>query len=198
MNPENSQPFQRLNRNNLSIPKGATAHATVDCPQEGLTFNVCAQTGTTTLYTSQKSSPNSASYENVITAMAGNCRNMFVSCFDNGGRRKRQALNPQQRIFVTIEGVEEENKYDLTATLGDTSTPQGMCQPCTVHHTANSLDTTVVTVLMIGLDVIIMFYGPLHQAHYIFFPHTQLTWCVEGKWMTTNEVWWSLVHMIES
>ena len=81
--------------------------------------------GTTTVYVSSNSSPNSANYDQSITAMAGNCRNMFVRCRNGSGRRKRQDT-PQQRIFVTIEGVEEENEYDLAVTPGDSSTPQGM------------------------------------------------------------------------
>jgi hypothetical protein len=126
MKAEYPQQIERLNRNNLNIPQDVTAHATVNCPQEGLTIGACSSSGTTNVYASGTSSPNSANFDKSITVMAGTCRDMFVGCSNGAGtgRRRRQESNAQQRIFVTIEGVEEENEYDLSVTPGDSSTPQ--------------------------------------------------------------------------
>ena len=131
MEADNTQPIEMLNRNNFNIPRDVTAHATVNCPQEGLTIGACSSSGTTNVYASGTSSPNSANFDKSITVMAGTCRDMFVGCSNGAGtgRRRRQEPNAQQRIFVTIEGVEEENEYDLSVTPGDSSTPQGMCTP---------------------------------------------------------------------
>ena len=123
---DNLQSIERLNAANVSIPEGVTVHVAVECPTEGLTVNACGRTGTTILYFSRSSSPNSANYEIIFTIMAGQCRNTYIDCDPmSSGRRRRQAAD--SRIFMTVEGIAETNEYNLTAMTGDFSTPQGMC-----------------------------------------------------------------------
>ncbi|CAI8020539.1 von Willebrand factor A domain-containing protein 2 [Geodia barretti] len=111
---DNLQSIERLNAANVSIPEGVTVHVAVECPLEGLTVNACGRTGTTILYFSRSSSPNSANYEIIFTIMAGQCRNTYIDCVP-------------MRIFMTVEGIAETNEYNLTAMTGDISTLQGMC-----------------------------------------------------------------------
>ena len=111
---DNLQSIERLNAANVSIPEGVTVHVAVECPTEGLTVNACGRTGTTILYFSRSSSPNSANYEIIFTIMAGQCRNTYIDC-------------DPMRIFMTVEGIAETNEYNLTAMTGDISTLQGMC-----------------------------------------------------------------------
>ena len=120
------QSIERLNAAMVSIPQGVTVHVAVECPLGGLTVNACGRTGTTILYFSRSSSPNSAKYDIMFTIMAGRCRNTYIDCVPmSSGRRRRQAAG--SRIFMTVEGIAETNEYDLTAMTGDFSTPQGMC-----------------------------------------------------------------------
>lgn len=115
--------IQRLNRAGLTIPKGVTIHVAIECPPEGrLTINACGRTGTTILYLSKSSTPNSANYEEILRIMDRRCRNTLIECDPGIGRRKRLT---DQRIYMTVEGVGENNRYDLKATAGDVSTPQG-------------------------------------------------------------------------
>ena len=116
--------LERLNNEKLSIPHDVTVHVAVECPVDGLTINACGRTGETHLYISRTRPPNSASYEEILVLNPGQCKNTFINCNDGGNRGRRQA---EERIFITIEGVGEENVYDLNATMGDSSTPQGMC-----------------------------------------------------------------------
>ena len=138
--------IERLNNNNVDIPPGVTVHVAVACPPEGLTINACGREGKTILYISRTRSPNSANYEKILTIMAGRCRNTFVPCPDGCDRNQRQMSDPEQRVFVTIEGMDEENAYDLNAGIGDTSTPQGMF---TIQA-----DATIITTIMIGQNVV--------------------------------------------
>ena len=120
------QSFERLNAAKVKISQGVTVHVAVECPLGGLTVNACGRTGTTILYFSRSSNPNSANYEIILTIMAGRCRNTYIECVPmSSGRRRRQAAD--SRIFMTVEGIAETNEYNLTAMTGDFSTPQGMC-----------------------------------------------------------------------
>ena len=122
---DHHQSIERLNEAKVkNIPQGATVHVAVECPSEGLTVNACGRMGTTILYFSRSQSPNSANYEIIFTVMDGQCRNTFIDCTTNSGRRRRQA---ESRIYMTVEGIAEENEYNLTAMVGNFSTPQGMC-----------------------------------------------------------------------
>ena len=127
---DHPQSIEKLNVADVSIPKGVTVHVAVECPAKGLTVNACGRMGETVLYFSRSRSPNSANYEIIFRIMAGRCRNTFIDCAGSSGRRRRQTAD--SRIFMTVEGIAEENQYNLTAMTGDFSTPQGMCWPCTV------------------------------------------------------------------
>ena len=121
-----NQSIERLNAAKVKIPQGVTVHVAVECPLGGLTVNACGRTGTTILYFSRSSSPNSANYEIILTILAGRCSNTYIDCVPmSSGRRRRQAAD--SRIFMTVEGIAETNEYDLTAMTGDFPTPQGMC-----------------------------------------------------------------------
>lgn len=110
-----------------SIPKGITSYINVDCPSEGLTINVCGKGGKIILFISTTTpTPNSAMYDERIEVEENQCIDTFVECTteEETGRRRRQTVS-SDRIFVGIEGVEENNRYELNATSGDTSTPRG-------------------------------------------------------------------------
>ena len=116
--------IDELNNAGVRIPQATTVHVAVECPPEGLTINACGRTGLTILYISTKRSPNGAFYEEIIRIKFGRCRNTYIPCPE---RRRRQTDSQSDRIYITIEGVEEENEYDLSAMPGDFSTPQGIC-----------------------------------------------------------------------
>ena len=108
-----------------SLPRDARLHLNVECPPEGLTINACGREGKIILFISKTSRPNSAAYDRKIEIEEGECHNTFINCStDESERRRRQAV-PEERIFMTIEGKGEENEYELQASLGDSSTPQG-------------------------------------------------------------------------
>ena len=110
-----------------SIPEGVTSYINVDCPSEGLTINVCGKGGKIILFISTTTpTPNSAMYDERIEVEENQCIDTFIGCTteEETGRRKRQAAS-SERIFVGIEGVEENNRYELNANTGDTSTPRG-------------------------------------------------------------------------
>ena len=115
---------ERLNADNISIDMGEIVHVIVECPPEGLTINVCAQEGKTIVYISRStSSPSSINNDEMLPIDKGKCRNIFIKCSTN--RRKRQVTD---KIFMGIEGAAEENVFDINASKGDSSTPQGMQQ----------------------------------------------------------------------
>ena len=119
----------------------------MDCPPEGLTINACGREGKIILYVSKTvSRPNSAVYDRIITVEKGECRNTFVNCsrtdVSEEGRRRRRQAELGEKIFMTIEGVEEENEYELDASVGDFSTPQGMCTSVSVFE-VNFLDSSL-------------------------------------------------------
>ena len=121
--------IERLNMTERTIQM-TTIHINLECPPDGLTINACGREGKTFLYISTNPSPNSARYHKIIEVSAGECKNAFIDCSgcDNGsGRRRRQAVGTDsgEKIYITIEGVEEENIYELGAEKGDHSTPQG-------------------------------------------------------------------------
>ena len=116
--------IDELNNAGVRIPQATTVHVAVECPPEGLTINACGRTGLTILYISTTRSPNGALYDKIIRIKSGRCHNTYIPC---PARRRRQTDSQSDRIYITIEGVEEENEYDLNAMPGDFSTPQGMC-----------------------------------------------------------------------
>ena len=111
----------------IPIPM-ATLHFNLDCPPEGLTINACGREGETILYISLRPNPDSAHYDMMLVLTEDRCLNTFIDCSIGGnGRRRRQTpgTEPEDRIYITIEGVREENVYNLDAEEGDHSTPQG-------------------------------------------------------------------------
>ena len=111
-----------------TLPEGAITYINTECPPDGLTINACATDGTVVLYISKIPNPNSATYDARIVIEKGKCDNTFVNCSTEDGRRKRQSAESDagETVYIAIEGVGEENEYELNATTGDTSTPKGM------------------------------------------------------------------------
>ena len=70
-------------------------------------------------------------YDERIEIKEGKCDNTFIDCPMDGiyGGRKRQSPELES-IYIAIEGVGEDNEYELNATTGDTSTPKGMYLHC--------------------------------------------------------------------
>ena len=91
------------------------------CPPEGLTINACAKKGIVVLFITKTPNPSPTNHDKAILIKAGKCDNTFIEC--SSGRRRRQISD--ERIYIGIEGVEEDNEYELDATTGDTSTPKG-------------------------------------------------------------------------
>ena len=116
--------IERLNSADREIPD-TIVHFNLDCPPDGLTINACGREGKTILYISTNPRPNGAAYDKMIIIPAGQCKNTFIECNGNG-RRRRQTTGTEEKIYVSIEGVEERNVYDLNAMTGDHSTPEGI------------------------------------------------------------------------
>ena len=119
-------PYEELNvQQSITIPEGVTTYINTDCPPDGLTINACGREGNVTIYISKTTIPSSAMYDEI---MEGKCDNAFIYCPREegygGGRRKRQSP-VSDSIYIAIEGVGEDNEYELNATTGDTSTPKG-------------------------------------------------------------------------
>lgn len=60
-------------------------------------------------------------YDEKLVVEENKCADAFIECTPD---RRRQAVTGD-RISISIEGVEENNRYELNATTGDTSTPRG-------------------------------------------------------------------------
>ena len=105
-------------------PPGAITYINTECPPEGLTINACGSKGTVVLYFSKSPDLSSAMYLDSITIMENDCKNVFMDC--SGDRRRRQTEESEERIYIAIEGVGEDNEYVLNASLGDSSTPRGV------------------------------------------------------------------------
>ena len=120
--------YEELNGQPITIPKGVTTYINTDCPPEGLTINACGREGRVIIYISKTTIPSSAMYDEIIEIMEGSCGNAYIYCPREegygGGRRKRQSPESDS-IYIAIEGVGEDNEYELNATTGDTSTPKG-------------------------------------------------------------------------
>ena len=123
--------YEELNGQSITIPKGVTTYINIDCPPDGITINACGREGNVTIYISNITTPNSAMYDEKIEIMKGRCGNAYIYCpseeeygSGSGGRRKRQSPETDS-IYIAIEGVGEDNEYELNATTGDTSTPKG-------------------------------------------------------------------------
>ena len=106
-----------------TIPPEVTVHLNTVCPPEGLTINACGTNGETHLYISKTPNPSSASYDEKLVILENKCVNTFVKCSTGNSRRRRQASN---RIYMAIEGVGDDNVYNLNASTGDSSTPRGI------------------------------------------------------------------------
>ena len=119
--------IEELNRTGVSIPQNATVRVSTVCPPEGLTISACGQGGRTIVYISQTQSPSSAEYEDVMMLDSGKCLNRYINCSPAycSARRRRQATDSPGRIYMTFEGLQEDNEYDLLATIGNVSTLQG-------------------------------------------------------------------------
>ena len=123
------------NGGSQTLDKDATQYINVECPPEGLTINACGSRGKIMLYISKTiSRPNNALYDRIITIEEGECHNTFVECITDGSGRRRRQTEAEGRIFMTIEGVGEENEYELEASQGDSSTPQGTCFTLYAHR----------------------------------------------------------------
>ena len=109
-----------------TIPPGAMVHFNVQCPPEGLTINACGYAGKTILYISKTTrNPNSADYDKIIHIEMNMCRNEYIECSPAKRRRQTSATDSEDKIYVGIEGAGDNNVYDLRASTGDSSTPQG-------------------------------------------------------------------------
>ena len=129
-------PYEELNvQQSITIPEGVTTYINTDCPPDGLTINACGREGSVIIYISKTTTPSSAMYDAKIEIMEGKCDNAYIYCpseegYGGGnGRRKRQSPETDS-IYIAIEGVGEDNEYELNATTGDTSTPKGMHLHC--------------------------------------------------------------------
>jgi len=89
-------------------------------------------------------------YDERIEVEENQCIDTFIGCTteEETGRRKRQAAS-SDRIFVGIEGVEENNRYELNANTGDTSTPRGNIYIYLYHDT--EVTTEVATMNITGI-----------------------------------------------
>ena len=122
-------PYEELNgQQQITIPEGVTTYINTDCPPDGLTINACGCEGSVIIYMSKSTTPSSAMYDAKIEIMEGKCDNAYIYCpgEEGYGRRKRQSPDTEETIYITIEGVGEDNEYKLNASAGDTSTPKGM------------------------------------------------------------------------
>ena len=108
------------------ISEGVTSFISTDCPPEGLTINACGFKGKVNIYISTTTRhPNSALNDEKIVIDEGECRDVFIECnTSTSERRKRQAINTD-KIFIAIEGINENNEFQINASSGDTSTPKG-------------------------------------------------------------------------
>ena len=127
-------PYEELNEQQpITIPEGVITYINTDCPPDGLTINACGHEGRVIIYMSKTTTPSSAMYDAKIEIMKGKCDNAYIYCPNeegyNQGRRKRQSPETDS-IYIAIEGVGEDNEYELNATTGDTSTPKGMHSHC--------------------------------------------------------------------
>ena len=86
-------------------------------------MHVVVKEASVIIYLSKTTTPSSAMYDEI---MEGRCGNAYPreEGYD-GGRRKRQSPDIEETIYIAIEGVGENNEYELNATTGDTSTPKG-------------------------------------------------------------------------
>lgn len=122
---------EMLNSTEMTIPSGVMVHFNIQCPLEGLTINACGREGKTILYISTKTRlPGSAEYEHILILDEGKCKNVYVQCSPNMRKRQASESDPESEdiIFVGIEGAgpaEDNNVYDIEASTGDSSTPQG-------------------------------------------------------------------------
>lgn len=104
-----------------TVPKETIVKIRTVCPSNGLTISACGREGKIILYISKSPDPGPDVYDEIIEIGSGKCDNAFIKC---ESRRRRQSLE-LERIYIAIEGVEENNEYELNATTGDTSTPKG-------------------------------------------------------------------------
>ena len=101
-----------------TIPHGAMVHFNIQCPEEGLTINACGYAGKTILHISKTTHSRN---EKKIMIEQDKCRNVYIECSTTN--RRRQAS--EDKIYVDIEGAGDNNVYDIRASTGDSSTPQG-------------------------------------------------------------------------
>lgn len=116
-----------------TVPKEMVVHIRTVCPPDGLTISACGREGKIILYISRNPNAGPGVYDEIIEIESGKCDNAFIKC---QSRSRRQSLE-LERIYIAIEGVEENNEYELNATTGDTSTPKGN------YYVLNALSLTV-------------------------------------------------------
>lgn len=135
---------EKINGVVSTVPKETVVHIRTECPQNGLTISACGREGKIILYISRSSNVGRDVYDEIIEIESGNCDNAFIKC---GSRRRRQSLE-LERIYIAIEGVEENNEYELNATTGDTSTPKGK----QLHYNVlNALSLTVTYNMLVNI-----------------------------------------------
>ena len=111
--------------------RGTVSYFQYELPEEGMTLRLNVEKGRVVLYASSKiPNPNSAFYD--FSLETDSSEDVYLSPEDflagGGGERlgRSQAETDEDKsrtmIFITIEGLEEDNSYVLETTFGDTST----------------------------------------------------------------------------
>ena len=125
---------------------GTFSYLQYQLPDEGMTLHLRIIAGRVVLYTSTTMhSPNSAFYDIRLETQSDG--DVFISpeqTVTGGGGIARDMGSNLTTIFITIEGLLENNSYVLETTFGDTSTCKNYINGsvrslCSFHSTASGI-----------------------------------------------------------